>query len=161
MVKEYLIEFTGTLGSVEVQTETQMNYVAGTEGYGAFKIKCTEKELDEKIKHWNKLSSFFVKEIHDLTFSQIGIYLYSEHCEEPSIYEVVNITENCSIRKKATISEIVNFLKDSGSNSFGIADYKDFLISDKKNFYCFVYTDKLKVFLSKESKHLKDYYNNF
>ena len=44
---------------------------------------------------------------------------------------------------------------------YSSGDYKDFLTSEKKNFYCGVYTDKLKVFLSKESKHLKDYYNNF
>ena len=161
MIKEYLIEFTGALGEVRQQEVTGMNYISSIESGGSFKIKCTEKELDEKVNQWNKLSSFFVKEIHDLTFSQIGIYLYSEHPEEPSIYEVVNITENCSIRKKATISEIVNFLKVAGSNHYEGKDWKNFLIADKKNFYCGVYADKLKVFLSKESKHLKDYYNNF
>ena len=161
MIKHYLIEYTGNVSEVKQQEVTGMNYISAIESGGSFKIKCTEKELDEKVNQWNKLSSFFVKEIHDLTYSQIGIYLYSEHTEEPSIYEVVNITENCSTRKKATISEIVNFLKDAGSNHYEIEDYKDFLTSEKKNFYCGVYTDKLKVFLSKESKHLKDYYNNF
>ena len=39
-------------------------------------------------------------------------------------------------------------------------EYKNFLTTDE-NFYCWVDTKKLKVFLSKESKHLKDYYNNF
>lgn len=161
MIKEYLIEFTGTLGEVKRQELTKMNYVAGSEDYGTFKIKCTEKELNEKIKHWNKNSSFFIKEIHNLAFAQIRIYLYSEHKEEPSIYEVVNITENCSTRKKATISEIVNLLKDAGCNFNEIQDYKHFLTTNNKNFFYWVDANKLKVFLSKESKHLKDYYNNF
>ena len=69
---------------------------------------------------------------------------------------MVNITENCSIRKKATISEIVNFLKDAGSTHYEGKDWKNFLIADKKKFYCGVYADKLKVFLSKDSKHLQE-----
>jgi len=161
MIKEYLIEFTGTIGEVNKQEVTGMNYISAIESGGSFKINCTEKELDEKVNQWNKLDSFFIKEIYDLTFSQIGVYLHTENKEEPSIYEVVNITENCSTRKKATISEIVNFLKDAGSNHYEGKDWKNFLTSEKKNFYCGVCTDKLKVFLSKESKHLKDYYNNF
>ena len=155
MVKEYLIEYTGTASEVKRQELTGMKYISAIQSGGTFKIKCTEKELDEKINQWDKLSSFFVKQIHDLTFSQIGIYLYSEHPEEPSIYEGVNITGFCSIRKKATISDIVNFLKVAGSNHYEGKDWKNFLTSEKKNFYCGVYTDKLRVFLSKESKHLK------
>jgi len=158
MKKEYLIEYTGSVSEVKKQEVTRMNYIAAIESGGSFKINCTEKELDEKIKEWNKLSSFFVKEIHDLTYTQIGFYLHSSHCEEPSIYEVVNVTEfsRASI-KLATISEIVNFLKDA---SLEKKEYKNFLTTDE-NFYCWVDTKKLKVFLSKESKHLKDYYNNF
>ena len=100
------------VSEVKKQEVTRMNYIAAIESGGSFKINCTEKELDEKIKEWNKLSSFFVKEILDLSYTQIGFYLHSEHCEEPSIYEVVNVTEfsRASI-KLATISEIVNFLK--------------------------------------------------
>ena len=73
MIKEYLIQYTGTIGEVLECQVTKRKFVGGSEGWGAFKIKCTEKELDEMEKQWNKLSNFFVKEIHDTSRARVFI----------------------------------------------------------------------------------------
>ena len=63
MVKEYLIQYTGVFGEVLEQDVTGLKYVAGSEGWGAFRVKCTYKELKQMEKEWDKLVAFLLKEL--------------------------------------------------------------------------------------------------
>lgn len=159
MIKEYLIQYTGTIGEVLECQVTKRKFVGGSEGWGAFKIKCTEKELDEMEKQWNKLSNFFVKEIHDTSRARVWIWLHKDEPEKPSIYKVCEVNGYVTTANRlCCISEIVEFLKSSSKNR---DDYKDFLTSDKPDFCCSVDSVKLKEFLEKKNTVLKNYFNNF
>tara|TARA_Y100001973_G_C5168040_1_gene317326 strand:+ start:1036 stop:1554 length:519 start_codon:yes stop_codon:yes gene_type:complete len=162
MVKEYLIQYTGVFGEVLEQDVTGLKYVAGSEGWGAFRVKCTEKELEQMEKEWNQLSGFFVKEIQDLSICLISIKLYQNNPDKPSLFKLYDYYNFHTDKfKYVTISQIVEFLKDAGNNSYEDEDYKRFLISEEKEFFAWVNTEKLLEFLNKENTFKKDYFNNF
>ena len=162
MIKEYLIQYTGVFGEVLEQDVTGLKYVAGSEGWGAFRVKCTDKELKQMEKEWNQLSGFFVKEIQDLTFCLISIKLYQNNPDKPSLFKLYDYYNFFTEKfKYVTISQIVEFLKEAGNNSYDGEDYKRFLISEEKEFFAWVNTEKLLEFLNKENTFKKDYFNNF
>ena len=162
MVKEYLIQYTGVFGEVLEQDVTGLKYVAGSEGWGAFRVKCTDKELKQMEKEWDKLSGFFVKEIQDLSICLISIKEYQNNPDKPSIFKLSEYyTLHTDKIKFVTISQIVEFLKEAGNNSYEGEDYKRFLIENVKEFFAWVNTEKLLEFLNKENTFKKDYFNNF
>tara|TARA_R100000781_G_scaffold69354_1_gene43647 strand:+ start:894 stop:1382 length:489 start_codon:yes stop_codon:yes gene_type:complete len=162
MVKEYLIQYIGVFGEVLEQDVTGLKYVAGSEGWGAFRVKCTEQELEQMQQEWDQLSGFFVNEIQDLSICLISIKLYKNNPDKPSLFKLYDYYNFHTDKfKYVTISQIVEFLKDAGNNSYEDEDYKRFLISEEKEFFAWVNTEKLLEFLNKENTFKKDYFNNF
>ena len=122
--KEFLIDYKGTLRS-NTDSNVEISEIKYT-NHGQIRLNGTDKNLETFIRDLENHSDFELIKIHDLK-EVIGIVnLYKSQEEEDSILSIQEqrfFDQEGQPKGKANISQIVNLIKEHGSNDNDVIEF--------------------------------------
>lgn len=134
MKKEFLIDYKGDFNKNKIDDETGLQFVdIVSNQYGQIKLNGTDKDLNQFLKEMERTSpNFKLIGVTDLAFVVAVVNLYESKEVEDSIFSIREHKyfdqENQPIGK-ATVSSIVQLIKDSGDDE---SEVIRFLTTDKE-----------------------------